>query len=107
MKEDIIEYHPNGKLKHKICFWENGNKRREDYYNENGLYHRIDGPAYQVWHENGMLSYADFQINNIFHNKNNPTRIWYDKTGKKQFCQYWINNRLYSRLEWLNQIKKI
>jgi antitoxin component YwqK of YwqJK toxin-antitoxin module len=109
MKESIIEYYPNGELKHKIEYHPNGCKSYEQYYDLNGLFHRDDGlPDYQLWYENGSLFRTSYYTHGGPHNINNPTGIWFYKNGKINFKQYDIKGYPQSnKLNWNNCIKNI
>jgi hypothetical protein len=62
---------------------ENGGKRiisniREDWFNENGDYHREDGPAYIRYNENGNID-----------------------------LEYYLNEKYYSKKDYLKKIKEL
>jgi len=97
MREDKIEYYPNGRKEHE-CF-----------YNENGKLHRINKPACQYWNENGSKDYEAYLINGCWHNICNPARIWYGEfDGKIMDKEYYINDDNYdNKLIWQNRIKNI
>ena len=109
MKEDLIEYHPNGKIKHEISFWGNGQKYHEQFYDKRGNFHRKQGlPACQLWYSNERKSYASYGINGRYHNICNPARIWYFEFSKIWEKHYYINdNQFNNKLNWQNMIKNI
>jgi hypothetical protein len=106
MKADICEYHPNGELKHKIQFYANGRKYRDQYYDENGNENREDYlPDYHSWGPNGYTSLITYYIHGRQHNINNPSCISFDN-GKIESKYYYINdNWMRNKLNWLGQIK--
>ena len=106
MKEDIIEYYPNGSIKHKITYHPNGNKSYDQFYNLQGNYHREQGlPDYQSWYENGILYHKTYYVYGKRHNINNPCVIEFGKNGKIQFKKYRIKGINYNKLDWMNCIK--
>jgi len=107
MKENKIEYYPNGRIKHKIAFHDNGRKYHESFRDENGNIHRINKPAYQSWYDNGIKGYDAYYINGRFHNIGNPSRIWYFQNAKICWKNYYINENCDNKLTWMNIIKNI
>jgi antitoxin component YwqK of YwqJK toxin-antitoxin module len=110
MKKKILEYYPNGWLKHEITFHPNGRKFRECFYNKNRYYHnKLNNPAYQEWYDNGCKSYVSYFVNGCRHNIYNPARIWYTQFGGKiNQKEYYINDfDLDNKLNWRKQIKNI
>jgi antitoxin component YwqK of YwqJK toxin-antitoxin module len=108
MKEDKIEYYHNGKLKHKIGFYDNDGKRYECFRDENGRYHNINAPSYQEWYDNGRKRYESYHIKNQRHNISNPTDIYFHENGKIEDKFYHINGGYYfNKLNWNNKIKNI
>jgi hypothetical protein len=110
MKEDICEYYPNKQLKHKIGFHDNGCIWHEQYYDQNGEYHRNNCylPDYQQWYDNGYLYRLTFYIHGDQHNICNPADIWYNENGKIDAKNYYIcDNDCDNKLTWLNLIKNI
>jgi hypothetical protein len=79
MKENIVEYHPNGRIKHIIEFCKNGYTSIEFWYDESYRFHNVTNPDY--------ITYID-----------KP------KIGFKTYC---INGSIYTKLVWMNVIKKI
>ena len=107
MKENILEYHPNGYLKHIIIFHDNGCKHYEQYFCINGNPNRINAPAIQEWHDSGFKKYEAYHINGSWHNICNPSRIWYLYIGKIWEKHYHIYSNRYNKLTWMNLIKNI
>ena len=108
MKEDLIEYYPNGSIKHRINFYPNGNKWYEQFYDKRGNCHRKQGlPDYQKWYENGITSYKTYYVHGKRYNINNPCIISFFKNGRILYKSYDLNNHKYSKLGWQNKIKNI
>ena len=106
MKKDIIEYHPNGCKKYQMSFYNNGNKRHEQYYDQQGNYHRNPGlPDYQQWYENGIAYNKTYTVHGRRHNIHNPCVISFFKNGRILYKSYDLNNNIYSKLNWMNLIK--
>ena len=108
MKEEIIEYYPNGGIKHIINFYPNGNKYFEQFFDERGRSHREQGlPSYQSWYENGMQHFKTYYVHGYSYNIHNPASINFDRNGKIWGKDYALNNNNYSKLNWQNVIKNI
>jgi antitoxin component YwqK of YwqJK toxin-antitoxin module len=108
MKEEIIEYHPNGSIKHKIIFYSNGQKYHEQFYDQRGNFHRKQGlPDYQKWYDNGITCYITYYVHGRKHNIGNPNSIRFNDNGKIQYKSYRLNDKIYSKLTWMNLIKNI
>lgn len=96
MKEYLIEYYPNGCIKH------------EQFYDEQGNHHRESGlPADITWYKNGKTRYIMYVIHGRRHNINNPTGIRFNQNGKIWVKDYRLNKCWYIKLNWMNQIKSI
>jgi antitoxin component YwqK of YwqJK toxin-antitoxin module len=108
MKKDILEYYPNKQLKHEIVFRDNGGKFSEQYYDQNGKFHREDClPAYQVWHISGIISQQSYYNDGKHHNINNPSELYFNQKGKIIFKFYDLHGVNFFKLKWMNKIKKI
>jgi hypothetical protein len=66
------------------------------YENEDGQYHREDGPAIE-W-SNG---YKAWLINGQYHREDGPARIWPDGTER-----YYLNNKWRSKEDWEQEVFK-
>jgi len=82
-----------------------GQKWYEEWY-LNGKYHREDGPAYQDWSYYGQKNYEGWYLNGKEHREDGPAiQSWYK--GQK-LDEYWhLNDKKYSREEWVEELKKI
>ena len=108
MKKEILEYHPNGNIKHKITYYPNGNKHYEQFYDLQENFHRKPGlPDYQSWFKNGISSFKTYHVHGRYYNINNPASINFDFNGKIWRKIHNIKSRNYSKLNWLNIIKNI
>lgn len=109
MKKDILEYYPNGSIKHIIEHYINGNIRYEYFFDENVFYNNHNNlPAIQEWHANGKLSYQGYYNHNNLHNIFNPSTIHFNYVGKINIKFYHINdNDCDNKLNWQNHIKNI
>jgi hypothetical protein len=72
-------------------------KDRIEYQNEQGLLHRLDGPA-RIWHDGSQ----SWWINDNLHREDGPAREWND--GDKE---WFLNNILYTKTEWEQEVNKI
>ena len=68
-------------------------KIRSEFYQLNGCLHRIDGPAYIAWYENGRKKVERYYINGISHRE----IIYYEDTDHMELEVYYYNDAL-SRL---------
>ncbi len=67
------------------------------YRNENGEFHRTDGPAYER-----PSDYKAWIINGKFHREDGPARIYSD--GDEY---YYLNDKRYSKEDWEVQVIKL
>ena len=54
-----------------------------------GKRHRVDGPAYILYHPDGKLAYVEWALNDLPHRTDGPAMIWYDLDGivlNKEYC---------------------
>jgi hypothetical protein len=107
MKENILEYHRNKRIKHIVVFHDNDRKEHEYFYNEKEILHRINKPAIQSWYGSGCKSYESYYKNGKWHNISNPSRIEYTYDGKINWKSYYINGDGNNKLNWMNLIKNI
>lgn len=110
MKKEIIEYHPNGGVKHRIKYYDNGNKLCEEFYDENGYLYREDNlPAYQCWWENGFVDRKIYRINGHGYYIFNPYFLSISHNGKIIFKFYSgpKTGIRQTKLNWGNKIKQI
>ena len=68
------------------------------YYNEKGLLHKEDGPAYE--NPNG---YKAWWINGKVHREDGPARIWLEDETE----MYYLYNEWYSKEKWEEEVLKI
>ena len=77
--ERKVEYYDNGNIKSLI-------------YSKNGYYHREDGPAYQIWNEDGILIKMIYYFNGNKHREDGPAyQTWYND-GNKKTIVYYLND---------------
>jgi hypothetical protein len=107
MKENILEYHRNKRIKHIVVFHDNDRKEHEYFYNEKEILHRINKPAWQQWYDNGIKEYDAYFVNGNYHNICNPTTIRHSRFGNIMWKSYYIYGDGYNKLNWMNLIKKI
>ena len=81
-------YHPNGKIKSRIC------------KNAQGQHHNPHGPAIQYWYENGQPHYQAFWLNGVRHNPAGPAvECWYNN-GQPDYQRFWLNGEYLTEAEW-------
>lgn len=90
----------------KIYHYDNGQKEHEYHLLKNGNLHREDGPAYRGWNYNGQIWVEQYFINGKFHREDGPAIQKWDN-GQLEEEYYYLNNKEYTREEWLEQLKKI
>ena len=69
-----------------------------EYVNENGQYHREDGPAF----EENSSEYKSYWINGKIHREDGPARILCNGD-----YQYWLNDKQYSKEDWDLKVIKL
>lgn len=103
----IKKFYKNGKLKYLCTHYYDGKIAAEYYYNNKGEIHRgYNKPAVSIYFDNGFALYFGFRINGLLCNFNNPITISFSPYGKihdKDYCYF----NVCSRINWVNQIKKI
>lgn len=109
-EKEFFELHDNDESNIQISsrFHDNGNIRSKEYYkvNDTRLRHREDGPAVEGWFDTGEKAWEYYFINGEEHREDGPAHVSYDKDGStKEY--YWLNNRGYTREEWLEELKRI
>ena len=61
----------------KRTYYTNGQVKSEEWRNEAGRYHRLDGPAFRRWYDNGQLGVEVWYINGVYHRLDGPVyRLW-------------------------------
>lgn len=75
------EYYPSGKIKFKS--W------------GNGVFHRINGPAYVAYYESGQISDEQWMTRGRWHRKNGPAIIKYYKSGRIRDEQWMIHGHFH------------
>ena len=90
----------SSELKCVRVFWENGNLKREEFFNSDGQYHREHGPAYCRWYWDGKLEYEEYWLNGKLNNAAGPAvRYWYEN-GQLEHEAYCLNGRKLTKAEW-------
>ena len=92
---------------YKIEYWdkEKTKIRSEEWFNSNGEYHRVDGPAYQSWYENGPKHYESWYLDGKYHRLDGPAVLRWFENGQKHVeywysVQYWYENGQKSIESW-------
>jgi hypothetical protein len=106
-------------MKRVTEYWDNGNIKKEEWFNSKGEKHSVDGPAYQSWYENGQKYieswYFDGKLHrtdghaispeeNVYYYKNNKKRrattdgpayqSWYEN-GQKSIESWYFDGKLH------------
>lgn len=87
-------------------WYENG-KRFTEIYSILGKKHREDGPASQEWYSNGQIKYIMYFINDKCHREDGPAFKHFDKNGELINCGYYLDNEIYERGRWIEELKKM
>jgi antitoxin component YwqK of YwqJK toxin-antitoxin module len=74
-------------------FWDNGNIRKEEFRNQNGNWHKEDGPACRRWYENGQLEFEEYRWNGKLHNESGPAFRQWRENGKLDIEYYYQNGK--------------
>lgn len=93
----------------KKQYWPNGNTYRIEYFNKNStFYHRLNGPAYQIFYKSGFACAIEFWENGKYHSLSYPAQASFDIGHKISWVVYMIKNKNFdNRLDWKNKIKRI
>ena len=76
-------------------YYQNGQIETEEWKNEDGELHRIDGPAAREWYDDGQLEREVWYINGTPHRLDGPAvRYWYDD-GQLASKSWYINDVQY------------
>lgn len=85
-------------------------RKRSESWILNDLYHREDGPAYSLYHFNGLIDEEKWYIRGMHHREDGPAWIERDEDGSLR-AEYWyidgVEFRLYgpSGRAWENGVK--
>ena len=88
----IIYYYKNGKIK-------------EEYWYNNGKYHRKYNPAIIEYYKNGNIKAEYWFYNDSLHREDGPALIEYKKSGKVKKEEYFLNGEEVDELVILVNIK--
>lgn len=90
-------------------YWPNGKIYRIEYINKDDtFYHRLNGPAYQVFYKDGFTHAVEYWKNGDFHSINQPAQVIFGFKHKIESIFYIIKDKdQKTRLKWKNNIKKI
>jgi hypothetical protein len=86
------------KLKSEIWYNPDEANYDDELDYENDVYdvyyfHRLDGPAYQVWYKNGQKKKEVWFKDDNYHRLDGPAMLAWDKNGNKTEERYFINNK--------------
>jgi antitoxin component YwqK of YwqJK toxin-antitoxin module len=83
----IISYDQNGVMTQLNTYYESGNKKDIEYY-ENGVLSKKDGPARIKYFENGNICYEEYFLNGSPYKKDGPTQTQYHENGNIKIEMY-------------------
>ena len=72
--------------------------KSEEWFNSNGKNHRVDGPAYQSWYENGQKQYESWYLDGKWHRVDGPAVKWWYENGQKHY-EFWYLDGNYHRVD--------
>ena len=72
-------------------YYTNGQLRSESWTNEAGDWHRLDGPAFQGWRDNGRPLFQVWFINGRRHRLDGPAWQEWGTSGRLQSDTWYIN----------------
>jgi antitoxin component YwqK of YwqJK toxin-antitoxin module len=90
----------------RIWYYENGNIKSKSYFSNNKL-HREDGPATIRYYENGRIEFEAYYLNGTAHREDGPAEIWYCENGNIESEKYYLNDFIYSQKKYLEKIKEL
>jgi len=102
----IKTYEKFNEPKVEINHYSNGQKEFEIWL-LNGKRHKKDGPAYQTWYENGQKLNEIWYLNDKLHREDGPAYQRWSENGQKNYEIWSLKGIYYSRVDWINQLKKI
>ena len=80
----------------EVRHFENGNIKSIAIKNERGYFHNTEGPAYQLWHNNGQEVYRVHYVNGKVHSTEGPSvQEWYDN-GQEMCRAYYVNGKAHN-----------
>jgi antitoxin component YwqK of YwqJK toxin-antitoxin module len=79
------------RIKWKDDFEEDSYK---EWRNDQGLFHRDDGPAYISYYPDGRIRYCAFLVNGQSQRSDGPAEIWYNEDGTIIYEKFWISGFL-------------
>jgi antitoxin component YwqK of YwqJK toxin-antitoxin module len=87
----------NGKKRYRLE--DGGYKKigrlREEWFNKNSEYNRVDGPAYIRYNENGNIDLEYYYLNGKIHREDGPASIQYYENGNIQCEYYYLNGEVH------------
>jgi antitoxin component YwqK of YwqJK toxin-antitoxin module len=89
---------------YKVEYYDNGNKDYESWYKD-GLYHRLDGPAWISYYDNGNKDYESWYKDGSYHRLDGPALISYNQDGSKYYETWDLCNQEYSEFEHRELVK--
>lgn len=98
------------KPKPSIGFWDNGNKSSEIWYSnlKCNKFHRIDGPAIQIWYKNGQKELEKWFVNNKLHREDGLAYQEWNPNGSIFGKSWALNDIEYDNVEgWIDGLKEI
>ena len=79
----------------KRTYYKNGQIETEEWRNEAGKRHRLDGPAWQAWCTNGQLGVECWYVDGRRHRLDGPAHRKWGKNGRVFIKQWYINDVQY------------
>jgi len=93
---------------YKVYTVESGLVETDDYVEVILLtWHRLDGPAFIEYRENGNIRYESYWINGKLHRLNGPAVIRYNMNGSIQYIEYWLNGIEYTKENYHKELLKL
>ena len=74
-----------------LIYLDNGNKIESWFYNK--VYHREDGPAYQLWMASGFKKTETWWYYGKIHRIDGPAILYWCDDGNLQFEEWYIGNK--------------
>jgi antitoxin component YwqK of YwqJK toxin-antitoxin module len=81
------------KIEIEKAYHSNGGVSLERYFNEDGLYHRLDGPAFIEYYEDGGVHTESWSRNDKGHREDGPAWISYEEDGSIDRIMFYLKDR--------------
>lgn len=83
-------------IEHKVVYYSESEKIYFEEYLEDGQFHRLDGPAFISYYNNGQKAHEQYYKKDVPHRIGGPAHIWYYGNGQIESEEYYIDGVKYT-----------